>query len=147
MMRMAREQALVGVCFAGVKKLERSEQLVNLPSSLKMQWLATAIQIQRQNEVVDRCCSELSDRLQESGYDCCLLKGQGLARLYEHVSGLGSLRQSGDIDMWILAEPEVALDWARKTGRLEVFDYNHANVQLFSDVRLSCITARPSVAI
>ena len=33
MMRMAREQALVGVCFAGVKKLERSGQLVNLPSS------------------------------------------------------------------------------------------------------------------
>ena len=87
MMGMAREQALVGVCFAGVKKLERSGQLVNLPSSLKMQWLAMAMQIQRQNEVVDRCCSELSTRLRESGYDSCLLKGQGLACLYEQVGG------------------------------------------------------------
>ena len=145
MMRMAREQALVGVCFAGVKKLERSGQLVNLPSSLKMQWLATAMQIQRQNEIVDRCCSELSDRLRESGYDSCLLKGQGLARLYEHVSGLGSLRQPGDIDMWMLAEPEVALDWVRKTGRLESFDYHHADVQLFSDVEVE-LHYRPSVS-
>ena len=68
-----------------------------------------------------------------------------MACLYEQVGGLGSLRQPGDIDMWMLAEPEVALDWARKTGQLESFDYHHANVRLFPDVEVE-LHYRPSVS-
>ena len=37
------------------------------------------------------------------------------------------------------------LDWARKTGRLESFDYHHANVQLFSDVEIE-LHYRPSIS-
>ena len=80
---LARMQTLVGVCFYGTQKIKGQGQAVNMPESLKMQWLAMASQIQRQNEVLNKRCAELSRRLTESGFACCILKGQGVARLYD----------------------------------------------------------------
>lgn len=153
LLRIARVQALVGVCFAGVQRLERSEQLKNLPSKVKLQWLAMALQIQRRNEVVNKRCEELSHRLTDEGFRTCLLKGQGIAELYKvrnegfgmRSDSLAMLRQSGDIDMWMVTEPKVALDWARKTGKMKSFDYHHADVQLFPDVEVE-LHYRPSVS-
>ena len=39
--KMANKQALIGVCFHGVKQLPK-EQLVNMPLQLKMQWFETS---------------------------------------------------------------------------------------------------------
>ena len=72
---MAQKQALVGVCFAGVKRLERRTPLKTMPVPLRMQWVAMTAHIQRQNEVVNRRCGELCRKLSEEGFETCLLKG------------------------------------------------------------------------
>ena len=64
---LARMQAVAGVCFYGVQRLPK-EQIVEMPVQLKMQWLAITSQIQRQNEVLNKRCAELSRRLTESGF-------------------------------------------------------------------------------
>lgn len=93
--QMVEKQSLVGICFNGVRQLPR-EQLANMPTVLKMQWLAFSIQIQQRNEVIDQRCAELQRKLDEAGFESCVLKGQGVAELY---GSLAHFRQSGDIDV------------------------------------------------
>lgn len=77
----ASQQTLLGVCFYGVQKLPK-EQIIYLPLSLKMQWLATVAKIQRQNELINHRCVELQHTLSVSGFRTYIMKGQGNAALY-----------------------------------------------------------------
>ena len=139
---LAVKQALAGVCFCGLKRLDDG-QLANLPAGLKMQWVGLVVQVQRQNDVVRLSCAELSRRLSEEGYANCLLKGQAFASLYP--SYLRDCRQPGDIDMWILTSPKEAIAWARETGKMSLFDYHHADLNLYSDVEVE-LHYRPSIS-
>lgn len=61
--KMARKQSLVGVCFAGLKRLgaDADDGFANIGMS-KMQyltWMGQAVQIQQKNELVNRQCAEL----------------------------------------------------------------------------------------
>lgn len=151
---LANMQALTGVCFYGSQKIKEQGQTVNMPESLKMQWLSIALQIHQQNEVLNNRCAELGRRLRESGLECCILKGQSFAELYgmgneelgvRNDAGLGLYRQCGDIDMWIKAEPEKVIAWGGRTGRLRSFDYHHADVEIFPDVEVE-LHYRPSIS-
>lgn len=99
------KQAVAGVCFCGVQQLPK-EQLANMPTPLKMQWLAMAAKIQQRNEVMNRKCAEVYEAINREEFGCAVLKGQGVARLYDfNVNGnLGAYRQSGDIDVWLWKE-------------------------------------------
>lgn len=52
---LAKEQALLGICFAGVQKLyeQNPKALSNLPKSIKMQWFALATNIQNRNKIIN----------------------------------------------------------------------------------------------
>ena len=71
-----------------------------------MQWLALAARIQQQNEVMNRTCVEVYEAIRKEGFECAVLKGQGVAKLYNpNVNlGLNLYRQSGDIDVWLRKE-------------------------------------------
>ena len=95
---MAKNQCLVGVCFAGVQRLQQQRQ--EPPEMQYLTWMGMAAKIQQRNEEVNRQCVELQVKLVDDGLCSCVLKGQGVASLYsKHLRGL---RQSGDIDvlMW-----------------------------------------------
>ena len=77
---MAKKQSLVGVCFAGVQKLQTQRQ--EPPEMLYLTWMGMAAKIQQRNEVVNRQCVELQKRLSANGLRCSILKGQGVAALY-----------------------------------------------------------------
>ena len=75
-----------------------------------LRWMGMAAKIQQRNEVVNRQCAELGERLKSEGYRYAILKGQGVASLYkvsesskefQVPSDLSLLRQSGDIDVWV----------------------------------------------
>ncbi|MGN0282527.1 MAG: nucleotidyltransferase family protein [Prevotella sp.] len=76
------KQAVAGVCFYGVQRLPK-EQVVTMPMPLKMQWLAMDAQIQQRNEVMNRRCVELQRKIENEGLKSCILKGQGVAKLYK----------------------------------------------------------------
>ena len=94
---MAKKQSLVGVCFAGVQKLQTQRQ--EPPEMLYLTWMGMAAKIQQRNEVVNKQCMELQSHLTEEGFRSTILKGQGMACLYD--DSLKMLRQSGDIDICI----------------------------------------------
>lgn len=94
---IAKMQSLVGVCFAGVQKLQIQNQ--EPTEMLYLTWMGMAAKIQLRNEVINRQYAKLQANLSANGFNSAFLKGQGIAQAYDkHLRGL---RQSGDIDVWV----------------------------------------------
>lgn len=91
-----RRQALVGVGFSAVERLHK--QGMSCPYSIKVKWMALAIQIEKRNEKLNRQCKDLTEHLEHDGLQCCILKGQG--NMLNYPEELNRRRTSGDIDVW-----------------------------------------------
>ena len=65
-------RALVGVCFAGVQRLQQQRQ--EPPEMLYLTWMGMAAKIQQRNEVVNRQCVELQAKLSADGIRSCIFK-------------------------------------------------------------------------
>lgn len=98
---MAKKQSLVGICFAGVQTLVDSdvEDYCGMSELQYLTWMGMAAKIQQRNEIVSRQCVELCNALEKEQFRACVLKGQGTANLYGNIA---TLRQSGDIDVWVM---------------------------------------------
>ena len=133
------KQAVAGVCFCGLQRLP-ANQLSELPKRLMMQWLALAEGIRQRNVLMNNRCVELLRMMNNEGLRCAILKGQGVAALYNSIDGewpqLGLYRQSGDIDVWVDGGMDNALKWCRKKYGDVDFDYINAHVPVFKDVEV-----------
>lgn len=154
--KMARKQSLVGGCFAGVRRWMEAAQAegcdAGIPPKLYMQWLSSAVQIQRMNERMNRRCVELQSSLDSYGLKSTILKGQAVAALYQ-VEGLkgdtplSELRQPGDIDVYVDCGREDAIEFARSKGLQSVdWDYKHLHLQLFPDAEVE-MHYRPEILL
>lgn len=135
---LAEKQALLGVCFYGIKKLPL-EQTVNLPLKLKMQWLGMAVMIEKRNRQMNERCHELSSRLSVLGFNSCILKGQGLAAIYNQIddtNSLGVLRQPGDIDVWVEGGILSLQVLAKKLHQPFKVTEQHSDLKFFDDVEV-----------
>ena len=148
---MAKKQSLVGVCFAGVQRLQSQKQ--EPPEMLYLTWMGMAAKIQQRNEVVNKQCGELTEKFRKDGYDVVVLKGQSAAERYkvsegfistssaqaqgyQKVSDLSLLRQSGDIDAWVSGSREEIKKYITKNYHVGEVIYNHAHVEVFSDTEV-----------
>lgn len=133
---MAKKQSLVGICFAGVQRLQRQSQIP--PEALYLQWMGMAAKIQRRNEIVNQQCIKLQKNLKDAGLRSSILKGQGIAALYK-VSGsqasgskdLSMLRQSGDIDVYVDSGRKRAIEYVRGIQDEVDWDYKHLHLEMF----------------
>lgn len=137
---MAKKQSLVGICFAGVQRLV--EQRQEPPEMLYLTWMGMAAKIQQRNDVVNRQCVELQKRLSADRLRSAILKGQGVAQLYdEHLRGL---RQSGDIDVWAFFDPTDSLgtnrkrliDYMQKVSPTKGVSLLHTHLRCFDDTEV-----------
>lgn len=186
---LARKQAIAGIAFMGisryveithkklisVKGLEVSVddeefdeswlEAVNLSEELYYTWMQQAMDIQKRNRLMDERCVELQERLKEDGFNSCILKGQGVARLYKsqsdekfegfeskdkhedtltsNPSTLTHYRQSGDIDVWVFGGQEKVLSYITNTGKNSNWDYSHVEYNCFDDAAVE-VHYRPS---
>ena len=72
---MAKKQSLVGVCFAGVQRLQTQQQ--EPPEMLYLTWMGMAAKIQQRNEIVNRQCVEVQKMIEKEGFRTFIMKGQG----------------------------------------------------------------------
>ena len=139
---MAKSQAILGICFAGVKRLQGTEHCVPVP--LFMQWLAIAVKIQQRNEYMDKKTAEVWTLLNNAGLECAVLKGQGIAELYrirnEELgignNSLGMLRQSGDIDVWVKGGFDLVNDFVQKTRPTDDIAYHRFHYDMYADTEV-----------
>lgn len=119
--RFCQEQAIAGVVFHTIEKLK--DERIEIPREVLLQWFALSEQIKQRNMLLNRRCVELTEMLRKDGFQCCILKGQGNALMYEAYpqplpkgkgdgksegrDNLGMYRQPGDIDVWLMPEDMV----------------------------------------
>ena len=108
--RFCQEQAIAGVVFEWLKV--HGEGL-KVPKEVLLQWFALSEQIKQRNMLLNKRCVELTEMLRKDGFQCCILKGQGNALLYnvgckkEDGGSLTLTRTPGDIDVWVMPEDMV----------------------------------------
>lgn len=147
---VANHHALLGICFSGVSKVRKALPEHTIPQKLYMKWLAIAANIQRRNEKLNNCCREIQKQLERNGNKGCVLKGQGIAQLYGE--SLSELRQSGDVDIWILpiantdknAHFSRVMSFAGSISPIKDFNHQHIAIRMFKDVDVE-IHFTPSV--
>lgn len=131
--KMAKEHALIGMCFAAIQKLP-NEQLSQLPQQLKMHWLGMVVQIQQRNELMNQRCMELQRQLKQDGFRTYIMKGQGNAILYDEK--LCSLRQSGDIDIYLEGGYKKVIDYVNGTFPTKDVNELEIHYHCFNDVEV-----------
>ena len=88
------QQSLLGVAMPMLKTLPREQ----CPTGdLPLVWYTLGDRLRLMNADLNRKCVEVSQWFEEHGFHTCILKGQGNAAKYPDPS----LRNSGDIDVWL----------------------------------------------
>lgn len=139
---LAMKQTVAGVCFCGVQRLPK-EQIVEMPVRLKLQWFALATQIKARNELLNHRCVEVQRMLTEEGMKSCILKGQGVAKLYKirneelgvrNGVNLGLIGSRGSIDVWVDKVRDDVIDFVMQNAPTREFDQKHIHFHVFEDV-------------
>lgn len=135
---MAKKQSLVGICFAGVQRLQGQKQ--SPPEMLYLQWMGMAAKIQQRNETLNRQCAELQKRLSTDGLKFCVVKGQTNALNY---GSLAALRQPGDIDVWVDADRITLAKYVQSVAPTDEITDTHIQFHIFKDTEVElhyCLT-------
>lgn len=127
---VAMKQAVAGICFAGVEKLPKEQWP---PQDLLFEWISMTEQIKRRNAIVDKQTKEMWKRLKKEGLDAAVLKGQGIANEYGE---LAPLRQSGDIDIWVLGGYRKVCDYVQRTHPTKDVAYHRFHYDAFPDTEV-----------
>lgn len=129
---MAAKQALLGICFSGVR--QQKERGVQIPQDLYLQWLGTVMQIHQRNQLMTQRTAEAVDVLKDNGMPCYVLKGQSIGKIYKD---LADLRQSGDIDLWVACGRKPLFELSmKKYGHVEGMNTRHIHLPLFEDAEV-----------
>lgn len=118
----AEKQALIGVCLPD----ERPE---NLDQMMALQWIGKVQLIEQRNKLLNMRIGQLFGMLEDSGFNCCLLKGQGNAEMYPNPL----VRCSGDIDVWIDSEEELVYQYVRHLCPDAEESFKHIHFPIFKD--------------
>lgn len=145
--KQLQEQALMGIGFAGLQRLPKEDLP---PRPLLLQWIAITEQIKQRNDVLDKAVVNISNKLHNDGWRFCILKGQTVAQYYPTPS----LRQSGDIDVWIYGRKDGKdvcrkdiIHYLERNGRKVKLCYLHADgIMMDGDVSVE-VHFHPSFSV
>lgn len=133
----SQRQGIVGVMLHGVDLLPKTQR----PSTeCLLEWIGISHMIQAQNKLMDERCLSLLRKLDSFGIKASILKGQGIAKLYQTPDGmniLSSLRQPGDIDVFVACEREKVINIIERIGiKVRSWDYKHAHLEIWNDTEV-----------
>lgn len=120
---LAKQQTLVGILFEALDKLPTEQRP---PKAMLMQWFATTEIIQENNARVNADAVKMCESIRKDGLRCVILKGQGIATYYPNPT----LRQSGDIDIWIEGGTKKVLQYLRSKGKVSNIVYTHLDTDV-----------------
>lgn len=159
---IAAKQSLVGVVLHGIEELRAKNAELSVPKMLLLQWIGEVQMIEQQNKKLNEAAEHLTRVFKNGGLRSCVLKGQGVARLYdvrckksdvrsqnseqssessrvqEFKGSSGSLslrRQPGDIDIWVEGGREKVLSFLKeKQLKIGKIVIHHVDVSIIDDV-------------
>ena len=124
----AKKQTLVGVVFYGIQKLLK-DAAPNL--ELLMRWFGINQKIMQRNNVLNEATVAIYNKVKDSGYSCCILKGQGNAVMYPNPL----IRIPGDVDVWVNAGRDEIRSLAHSitenaNGHVDDESFNHIGLSI-----------------
>ena len=122
----AQRQSLIGVLLTGVEKVVA---LGETKPKFLIQWIAQGMALESRNRLLDVRCKEITDIFRKLGLRSCVLKGQGVARLYPNPLR----RQCGDIDLWVEGNRDEIYKVLKAKWRVGETVVHHADVEVFAD--------------
>lgn len=139
LMMMAIKQSLTGILFGGVERLPKNQW----PSqNVIFQWIGEVMLIEHQNTLISKSCQDLCRKLENDGFQCCILKGQANYAYYPRE--LRNRRTCGDIDVWtcpiengeliIEKSQRKVLEYLKRKYGLTGLCWLHANMTLENGV-------------
>lgn len=143
MYSLATKQAVTGIAMSGLEKLSENGQ--KPPMEILYEWIGVTEQIRQTNLEMNKYCKLLQQILDKSGLQSSILKGQGIARLYnlnlddnlDRERQFRLLRQPGDIDVYVDCGREKAIQLAHDLGQEHVeWDYKHLHLKIFPDTEV-----------
>ena len=125
------KQAIDGVSFEGFLKYQEYSENVQESKKIKLQWIASVLQLKQRNELTNLRAQQLSDFFSKGKFRTCVLKGQGIALFYPNPKR----RHCGDIDLWVEGKRDDIVNYIRSKG-VKVYDVHlvHATAEFFKDV-------------
>ena len=133
---IAKKQTLAGIAFAGIERLPQEQRP---PKEILLQWYQLCMTIKSMNAELDRKCAIVSNKFKSEGFENCILKGQGIARLYPDPT----LRTPGDIDIWLGGGDGKAIGYVRRFFPNCEPTYHHVDFPIAQDLEIE-IHYRPS---
>lgn len=129
--KIAYEQSLLGVVLNAADVFTKDGQ--KPPTSLLLTWIGESEAIRHSAGVMDSRCEQLTAWFKKVGYPCCIIKGQGVARLYKHPE----YRQAGDIDIWVDAKRDDVVKKMRSDCLgVTYVDYVNCHAAFFTDTEV-----------
>lgn len=129
--RLAEKQALMGLLFSAIEKLNEKDKTAMPPMSLFYQWTGLMLNTETQNKRLNEAAEHLTRIFKNGGLRSCVLKGQGVATLYPQ----SLLRQPGDIDLWVEGGRERVLKFLKDSyfglGKVVI---HHVDAQIIDGV-------------
>ncbi len=118
----AAKQSLVGVVLSGIEVIRAKNLELSVPKVLLLQWIGEVQIIEQRNKEMNEAAVLVYRLFKNGGLRSCILKGQGVARMYD--GSLNLRRQSGDIDIWVEGGREKVLQFLKssylKTGTVVI---------------------------
>ena len=119
----ADKQKIIGVCDPTKHDVKVGVRTLSL-------WLGMIQQIKHRSALLNKRVGELYGLLEEAGFRCCILKGQGNAEMYPDPF----LRMPGDIDVWIDDDEQAILQFVKERFSIVAKSYKHIKFPVFDDV-------------
>lgn len=127
--KTAVKQTVSGVAFSAIEKLPREQRPGR---KVLIPWYMKVEKIAEKNRLLNCRTKQTIDFFKKNGFDCCILKGQGLTLLYPNPL----LRNPGDIDIWLSGGRDHVYNFARNKVGLQGVTYQHIHYPLHKDVEV-----------
>lgn len=118
------KQTLVGMGYVAIQKLPKAQWP---PADVVLKFTAMATRIKSRNELLDKTCVAVCQRMDHDGLDVVILKGQ--ANSINYPETLLPYRMPGDIDVWARPKGNGIIPIASKTGNNNVEYIDYSGVQ------------------
>lgn len=109
--QMAEKQALIGLAFSAVEKLNEKDKAIMPPMPLFYEWMGIVLNTEAHNKRLNEAAEHLTRIFKNGGLRSCVLKGQGVATFYPQPLR----RQPGDIDLWVEGGRVIVLQFLRNS--------------------------------
>ncbi|MBQ7237759.1 MAG: nucleotidyltransferase family protein [Bacteroidales bacterium] len=130
----SQKQSVLGIAFIGLSYLKENDKSLRINNALFVRWFGFTELLKQRNKKLDSQTAYVYKVLTDHNLNATILKGQGIASLYE--DRLSNVRQPGDIDVWVKGGFSRVKKFVEAFSPSNDFTYHRFHVHFFDDTEV-----------